>query len=283
MRPLHRHGTAILVGLALTIAFAGGSLTALLGDPQLDAVAIPTGTFETILVIDDPTVAIEAFALAPTPVTNGAFLAFAEANPVWRRSQAPAVFAADGYLRHWAGDTALGEARSAAPSLPVTNVTWYAARAYCDWIGGRLPTEFEWEYVAGQGIRGDDVNAVELFAWYSNPGASLNPVGQGDANPFGVHDLHGLVLEWVEDFETVLPGTDDGSPFGIACGAAARLVAGNGLADQLALMRHIVRMNFAADRGTSTLGFRCAWDLPSDAPRMTAAARTTAAAAGGTP
>ncbi|TVR85217.1 MAG: hypothetical protein EA416_17290, partial [Trueperaceae bacterium] len=118
MRPSHRHGIATLVGLALTIAVAGGPFAPPPGAASSDAVAIPAGTFETILVIDEPTVAMAPFALARTPVTNAAFLAFTEANPSWRRSQAPAVFAADGYLRHWADDTALGDARSAAPDVP---------------------------------------------------------------------------------------------------------------------------------------------------------------------
>ena len=276
-----------LIVTVLTVAVASWASSGSAGTPRLDVVAIPGGVFQTILVIDESEVAIDAFLMAVTPVTNAAFLAFVEANPTWRRSHAPAVFAAPGYLRHWADDTRLGD--GAAADLPVTNVPWYAAMSFCDWAGGRLPSEHEWEYVAGQGVRGDDAGAVALFAWYSDPGSNLRPVGGGDPNPFGVHDLHGLVLEWVEDFETVLPGTDDGSPFGVACGAAARLLAGNGLADQLALMRHIVRMNFSADRGTSTLGFRCVWDVqasvPADAPfdAPSRARIATTEAPGGTP
>jgi formylglycine-generating enzyme len=247
-----------LFALVLVTAVIAGSFVQASGP---DAVVIPAGTFETILVIDEATVALEAFALARTPVTNAEFQAFVRDQPRWRRSEAPTVFAARGYLRHWADDLDLGDERAAAPDAPVTNVSWYAAASYCDWVGGRLPSEYEWEYVAGAGVRGDDAQAARLFGWYSDPSASLRSVGTAEPNPLGVHDMHGLVLEWVEDFETVLPGEDDGTPFGIACGAAARLLAGNTLSDQLSLMRHIVRMNLSADKGTSTLGFRCAWDV----------------------
>ncbi len=242
----------LLAGLApAAAAERGGS----------QAVAIPGGTFETVLVIDEPQVEVEPFLLAPTQVTNAEFLAFVEDQPQWRRSRVPSLFATTTYLRHWGDDTDLGDVPAAAPDLPVTNVSWFAAASYCTWAGGRLPTEHEWEYVAAQGVRGDDAVAAQHFAWYSNPHASLRPVGQAPANPFGIHDLHGMVLEWVEDYQRVLPGTDDGSPFGLACGAAARLLAGNTLSDQLSLMRHVVRMNFSAATGTGTLGFRCAWDV----------------------
>ncbi len=263
-RPTRTALGALAATILATFASSAFAQEAASAPGATDRIAIPGGTFETVLVLDAAEVAVAPFALAATPVTNAAFLAFVEARPNWGRDAVPSVFANAGYLAHWAGTTELGSAPAAAPDLPVTHVSWYAAASYCDWVGGRLPTEYEWEYVAGAGARRDVAQAVAQFAWYSSPEASVRPVGQGAPNPFGVHDLHGLVLEWVHDFETVLPGEDDGTPFGLGCGAAARLTTGNDLADQVALMRHVVRMNFVAERGSSRLGFRCAFDAPGN-------------------
>src|SRR5690606_42023882 len=78
--------------------------------------------------------------------------------PTRRSSDLPRVFASDSYLAHWGDDGGLGTAR---PDAPVTNVSWFAAAAYCEARGGRLPTEAEWELVARAG-REEDRKSTRL-------------------------------------------------------------------------------------------------------------------------
>ncbi|HEX6928843.1 MAG TPA: SUMF1/EgtB/PvdO family nonheme iron enzyme, partial [Gammaproteobacteria bacterium] len=108
---------------------------------------IPAGSFRSVLPlvegVDD--VAIGEFLLARTPVTNREFLAFVVRHPDWRRSEAVSLFVDENYLAHWQGALAFDAAEA---NRPVTNVSWFAARAYCEAQGGRLPTWHEWEYVA---------------------------------------------------------------------------------------------------------------------------------------
>jgi formylglycine-generating enzyme required for sulfatase activity len=98
---------------------------------------------------------------------------------------------------HFKGDT-----------LPVENVSWNDAQAFIqklneqnDGFSYRLPSEAEWEYAARAGTTGDYAGNLDAMAWHSaNSGGKTHPVGEKQANEFGLHDMLGNVLEWCEDY-----------------------------------------------------------------------------------
>lgn len=207
---------------------------------------------------------VEDFLLDARQVTNAEFLDFVRAHPEWRRDRAPGIFRDARYLSHWPRADALGQGNAAA-DRPVTRVSWYAARAYCRALGGRLPSMTEWEYASERqrqsvGTSPEDY-ARELFSWYANPGAgSLRSVAEGEAPGLGIHGLHGLVLEWVEDFQLVLGRGDDIDLLTGSCGDTARFLPEFDEAHYATFLRFQSRSNYQPDTTTSTLGFRCAYD-----------------------
>jgi hypothetical protein len=84
-----------------------------------------------------------ANVLTYLPVTNAGFLAFVKANSKWKRSEVKKPFADPDYLQLWADDYKLGS--QADGNAPVKYVSWFAAKAYAQWKGKRLPTTAEWE------------------------------------------------------------------------------------------------------------------------------------------
>lgn len=187
-----------------------------------------------------------------TPVTNKEFLEFIKANPQWSKSRIASLFADGGYLSHWTGDTTFLKSEG---NLPVTHVSWFVARKFCEVQGKRLSTIAEWE------VFSDAQNPVLeswILAWYAKPGVKLRPVGKEAGNKFGVKDAHGLIWEWVENFgEAIMSGDSRGgsSMDSLFCGAAALKAKDPRL--YATFMRFAFRSSLTAKYSSANLGFRC--------------------------
>lgn len=213
-------------------------------------------------------VKINDFLMDVYPVTNQQFLNFVKENSRWRRSQVKRLFADANYLNLWRGDLDFGE--KILPDSPVTNVSWYAAKNYCECQGKRLPTVDEWEYAAMASKTLPDAREEEsynqfILSWYETPDTYDNKIGETFKNYWGIYDLHGLVWEWTLDFNSVMVSgesrkgsTGDNNLF---CGGAA--VGASDLMNYAAFMRYAFRGSMEANYSVKNLGFRCVKDLDS--------------------
>lgn len=228
---------------------------------------VPGGTYRPFYrQAQGNSVRVDAFFLDVHPVTNGDFLAFVRAEPRWERSHVARLFADEGYLTRWAGD--LDPGPRAGDRQPVVSVSWFAASAYCRWRGRRLPTEYEWEFAARAGETVPDASRDPAFTrrilnWYSHPQPeTLGDVMTGQPNFYGIHDMHRLVWEWVQDFDPPTVSSDSrqspDSETSRFCGGAALSAADQ--SDYAAFIRHAMRYSLRATYAVSNLGFRCAAD-----------------------
>ena len=248
--------------LALATAASAGAA------PARDAgmARIPAGRYVPLFVNGRETVEVEAFLLDRRPVTRAGYLAFVRANPRWRRDRVSKAFAEAGYLASWPGPLAVGSATDAR--RPVTGVSWFAARAYCAWRGARLPTTDEWEYAAlasetARDAARDPAFIARLLGLYRTPRPVPPVAGSGFRNAHGVSDLHGVVWEWVHDFNSLLVSNDSRATSGrdhpLFC--AAGVVGATDPNNYPAFLRYGFRAALEGRTTVGSLGFRCAQDL----------------------
>jgi formylglycine-generating enzyme required for sulfatase activity len=210
---------------------------------------------------------VDAFYMDADPVTNGQFLSFVLENPRWRRSLISKLFADEAYLRHWLSDTDLGD--GILKGQPVTNVSWFAAKAYADWAGHRLPTLAEWEMVAMasgtmQNAQNDPDYKKEMLRLTNQPAHNPLPVvGESPANYWGIRDMHGLIWEWVSDFNSALVTGESRGDANLErklyCGSG--VVGASDFTDYAAFMRFAFRASLRAQYTVPTLGFRTVKDV----------------------
>ncbi len=211
-------------------------------------------------------VQIDDFLLDKYPVTQAEYLNFVRLNPTWSKSKIVELFADDNYLNEWATDFELG--KTINKNSPVTNVSWFAAKKYCECLGKRLPTLDEWEYVAMADEEVADARIKEsynqhILSWYEAPNTNKNQVGSTFENYWGVYDMHGLVWEWTQDFNTVMLSgesrTEAGTDKNLFCGSGS--IGASDLMNYAAFMRYAFRSSVKARYSTNNLGFRCAQNV----------------------
>jgi formylglycine-generating enzyme required for sulfatase activity len=233
----------------LTIIGAAALCVAAGHAPKADRVVIPAGVFTQGSTRGDEDerparkVTLKAFSIDRTEVTRGDYAACVAA----KRCKAPPH------------ETPVDAADPSFLKLPMTDVDWNDAQAYCKFAGARLPTEAEWEKAArGEDGReypwGNDADC-ERGNWGSfegegpcadkNPGRPM-PVGQfpSGASPYGVLDLGGNVWEWVAD-------KYDEDP-------KRRVVRGGSCCSYFVGPRAANRNAWAPQHRDGDLGFRCA-------------------------
>jgi formylglycine-generating enzyme required for sulfatase activity len=189
---------------------------------------------------------ISAFELLETEVTEAQYEAVMASNPSCRYN-----------------DTGGSE-------FPVECVAWIEAKTFCETVGGRLPTEAEWEYSLRAGTTsvfscGEDQSCVGEVAWYfGNSGGQKHPVKTKRANEYAVYDMLGNVQEWTNDWydEYYYSTGPAGDPPGPDSGAL-RVMRGGSFGDDLNRV-FCASFRFPEDpaKATGRIGIRCARDLP---------------------
>jgi serine/threonine-protein kinase len=217
---------------------------------------------------------MDPYFIDETEVTNGQYSQCVEAgvcSPPGNRS-AP-------FYPAYYGDPAYDD-------YPVIQVSWYDADTFCDWRGGRLPSEAEWEMAAGfdpdqaivlrypwgDAFDGTKVNFCDASCNREARDSSVDDGHRGTApvgsfldgrSPIGAYDMAGNVMEWVSDWydRRYYESSTDTNPLGPPEGAFKAIRGGSWLSstDDLSV---VTRSSYDPTVKRDNLGFRCAMTPP---------------------
>jgi len=234
-----------------------------------ELVTVPAGQVEAIWLSplsfkknqskkDTRWISVLSFKAQAYPVTQGQFKKFLSDSDKWKKDQVSRLFADENYLKNI-------DFSETHKDVPMTEVSWFAAKAYCEHLGMRLPTVVEWEYMSSasekkQHASRDPAFLKRILDWYGEPqNGNLKKVGSIYKNYYGIWDIHGLIWEWVDDFNSSFvtgESREDGSlNKDMFCGSGNMSVSDK--ENYAAFMRFAFRSSL---KGTSTvwnLGFRC--------------------------
>lgn len=268
--------TAIISGLISISCFQNKTMSEVDSKPsdrlekivsEKQMVRIEGGSFMGFIGKDTTRIIeVSSFYIDDSPITNAEFLEFLKKNPQWTRSNVKDLFADESYLHNWEGDFEIP--KEVQLNSPVTNISWYAASAYAQSVGKRLPTVDEWEFAAlADEVSKDASNKPEFTAYilnaYQNKKAYHHGIKQENPNFYGLYNMYGMVWEWTEDFNSIMISgesrNDSASNENLFCAGAA--VTTTDLKNYAAFMRYAMRGSLKAKYTVNNLGFRCAKDL----------------------
>jgi formylglycine-generating enzyme required for sulfatase activity len=214
----------------------------------------------------------KGFWMGQTEVTVSAYRKYAKATG--RKSPKELVLAAPESYRD--------EGYPQSDDHPIAFVTWEDAVQYCEWAGGRLPSEAEWEYAARAGSKTARYGNLNDIAWYAdNSGRSrlnsselhdrqlrnqqlkdngndTHPVGRKAPNDLGLYDMLGNVNEYCSDWygENYYEVSDKRDPTGPA-GGEFYIIRGGEYSSRPLAIRASYRTYMLPEHRFKSIGFRC--------------------------
>ncbi|MCC7154944.1 MAG: SUMF1/EgtB/PvdO family nonheme iron enzyme [Bryobacterales bacterium] len=142
-------------------------------------------------------------------------------------------------------------------NYPMPGMNWMEARDYCEWDGGRLPSEAEWEYAARAGANAPRYGELDRIAWHRrNSGGRTHPVKTKQSNALGLYDMLGNVCEWTAGWYgpySAGPATNPTGPFS----GTGKVVRGGSYLYGGRLLRSTYRGCVDPEHRDTDLGFRC--------------------------